>query len=424
MSTSSTARAAGESQPHDVAQQLLRVRDFSVELAVGLSSEDCQVQSMADASPTKWHLAHTSWFFETFLLSEYLPGYEVFDPAFGYLFNSYYNSVGSLYPRAQRGLVTRPALAQVLDYRSHVDAHLRQLMAADTLPPAAWPLLELGAHHEQQHQELLLTDIKHAFSLNPLQPAYRPKPRRTGSPAAASLGWQEFAEAIVEIGTPDDVFAFDNERPRHRTLVQAYALAKRPVTNAEYLDFVRDGGYRQTTLWLSDGWITLQAEGWQRPLYWSEDLDSGFTLHGPQPLDLHAPVCHLSYYEADAYARWAGARLPREAEWERAAGSRPVSGHFVDSGDLHPRGEDGGEGLQQLYGDVWEWTQSPYVGYPGYQTPAGAVGEYNGKFMCNQWVLRGGSCASAASHLRAGYRNFFPPQARWQFSGLRLARDL
>ncbi len=424
MSTSSTARAAGELQPHDVAQQLLRVRNFSVELAAGLSSEDCQVQSMADASPTKWHLAHTSWFFETFLLSEYLPGYEVFDPAFGYLFNSYYNSVGKMHSRPQRGLVTRPTLAQVLDYRSHVDAHLRQLMATDTLPPAAWPLLELGAHHEQQHQELLLTDIKHAFSLNPLQPAYRSKPRRTGSPAAASLSWQEFAEAIVEIGTPDNVFAFDNERSRHRTLVQAYALAKRPVTNAEYLDFVRDGGYRQTTLWLSDGWTTLQAEDWQRPLYWSEDLDSEFTLHGPQPLDLHAPVCHLSYYEADAYARWAGARLPREAEWERAAGSQPVSGHFVDSGDLHPRGEDGGEGLQQLYGDIWEWTQSPYVGYPGYQPPAGAVGEYNGKFMCNQWVLRGGSCASAASHLRAGYRNFFPPQARWQFSGLRLARDL
>jgi len=424
MSTSSTARAAGELQPHDVAQQLLRVRDFSVELAAGLSSEDCQVQSMADASPTKWHLAHTSWFFETFLLSEYLPGYEVFDPAFGYLFNSYYNSVGKMHSRPQRGLVTRPALAQVLDYRSHVDAHLRQLMALDMLPTAAWSLLELGAHHEQQHQELLLTDIKHAFSLNPLQPAYRPKPRRTGSPVAASWGWQEFAEAIVEIGTPDDVFAFDNERPRHRTLVQAYALAKRPVTNVEYRDFIRDGGYRQTALWLSDGWTTLQVDGWQRPLYWSEDLDSEFTLHGPQPLDLHAPVCHLSYYEADAYARWAGARLPRETEWERAAGSQPVSGHFVESGDLHPRGEDGGEGLQQLYGDVWEWTQSPYVGYPGYQPPAGAVGEYNGKFMCNQWVLRGGSCASAASHLRAGYRNFFPPQARWQFSGLRLARDL
>lgn len=424
MPTSSTTRAAGLSRPHEVARELLRVRDFSVELAASLSSEDCQVQSMADASPTKWHLAHPSWFFETFLLSEYLPGYEVFDPAFGYLFNSYYNSVGSLYPRAQRGLVTRPALAQVLDYRSHVDAHLRQLMALDTLPTAAWSLLELGAHHEQQHQELLLTDIKHAFSLNPLQPTYRPKPRRTGSPAAASSGWQEFAEAIVEIGTPDDVFAFDNERPRHRTLVQAYALAKRPVTNVEYRDFVRDGGYRQAALWLSDGWTTLQADGWQRPLYWSEDLGSEFTLHGPQPLDLHAPVCHLSYYEADAYARWAGARLPREAEWERAAGSQPVSGHFVESGDLHPRGEDGGEGLQQLYGDVWEWTQSPYVGYPGYQTPAGAVGEYNGKFMCNQWVLRGGSCASAASHLRAGYRNFFPPQARWQFSGLRLARDL
>ena len=429
MSVPSTVRAAeAPERPYDIASRLLQVRDFSMELAAALSPEDSQVQSMPDASPAKWHLAHTSWFFETFLLSAHLPGYKTFDPSFGYLFNSYYNSVGTMHPRPQRGLVTRPTLAQVKDYRAHVDSNLQRLMERADLPDSAWSLLELGRHHEQQHQELLLTDIKHAFSLNPLQPAYRAKPRRTAGPTASPVHWQQFDEAIIEIGGACGSFAFDNERPRHRVLVQPYTLASRPVTNAEYLEFIRDGGYRQPTLWLSNGWATLQAEGWERPMYWSADEASCFTLHGTQPIDPDAPVCHLSYFEADAFARWAGARLPREVEWERAAAAQPVRGHFVESGDLHPQSAmtnpDSPEALQQLFGDVWEWTQSPYVGYPGYQPPAGAVGEYNGKFMCDQWVLRGGSCASAQSHLRASYRNFFPAPTRWQFTGLRLARDL
>lgn len=386
---------------------------------------------MPDASPTKWHLAHTSWFFETFVLAAYLPGYRAFDAAFAHLYNSYYNSIGSMHPRPLRGMVTRPTLAQVMDYRAHVDRHLRELLAGDDVPAAAAQLLALGAHHEQQHQELLLTDIKHAFSLNPLQPAYRAATplgvadsADAGQDVNGDLRWQDYAEALVEIGTPAGGFAFDNERPRHRVLLPSYALASRPVTNAEYRAFMLDGGYTQPTLWLSDGWARVQTEHWTRPLYWSPDSETVFTLHGTQPINPQAPVCHLSYYEADAYARWAGARLPREAEWEHAAAALPVVGQFVESGHLQPLPATSGGGLRQLYGSVWEWTQSPYVGYPGYRPPAGAVGEYNGKFMSDQWVLRGGSCASAVSHLRAGYRNFFPAAARWQFSGLRLARDI
>lgn len=403
------------------------VREQSRALAAPLSPEDCQIQSMSDASPTKWHLAHTTWFFETFVLKPYLPGYRAFDDGFAHLYNSYYNSVGSMHPRPLRGMVTRPTLATVLDYRDHVDRHLARLLDEDALPAALADLVTLGLHHEQQHQELLLTDIKHAFSLNPTAPAYRADDRLPPSPERA-LEWIDFDPGIVEIGAPAHGFAFDNERPRHRTLLQPFALANRPVTNAEFRAFVEDGSYGQPTLWLSDGWATIQSEGWQRPLYWTNDLAHAFSLHGLQPLDPHAPACHLSYFEADAYARWAGARLPREGEWEHAAEGHAVRGHFVESGVLQPVADQGSmrsvTRLQQLFGSVWEWTQSPYVGYPGYRPPAGAVGEYNGKFMCNQWVLRGGSCASSADHLRSSYRNFFPPQARWQFTGLRLARDL
>lgn len=398
-----------------------RVRAATLALAQPLSAEDAQIQSMPDVSPTKWHLAHTTWFFETFLLKPQAQTFTPFDPEFEYLYNSYYLGIGEPYPRARRGLISRPSLQRVLDYRAHVDALMLRLLERGALDEGTRKLFELGLHHEQQHQELILTDIKHVLWCNPLRPAYRSAPPMppAGTPW---LRWHRFDEAIVEIGAADGGFAFDNERPRHRVLVPAFRLASRAVTNGEYAEFIADGGYRNPLLWLSDGWATVQAEGWQRPLYWAAEEDGEFTLAGQRPLNPHAPVCHLSYYEADAFARWAGARLPTEQEWERAAGDTPVAGNFIESRQLHPQ-PAGHDGLAQLFGDVWEWTASPYVAYPGYRPAAGAVGEYNGKFMCNQMVLRGGSCASSASHLRVSYRNFFPPSARWQFSGLRLARD-
>jgi ergothioneine biosynthesis protein EgtB len=409
-------------QTTDVLQRRYQqVRTFTEQLAAPLSAEDSCVQSMPDASPAKWHLAHTSWFFETFLLKPNLPGYREFHPQYAVLFNSYYNAVGAMHPRPQRGLLTRPPLAEVLAYRRHVDAALQRFIENDGLPENVQALIELGLNHEQQHQELLLTDIKHLFSLNPLQPAYTdtaPEP----TPAPPALAWIEGPQGRHEFGDAGEGFCFDNERPRHVQWLHPHAIASRPVTNGEYQAFVRDGGYQRPELWLSDGWVAVQTEGWQRPLYWSEDLAAEFTLAGPQALDVHAPVTHLSYYEADAYARWAGARLPTEFEWEAAAVTHAVNGNFVDGGRLRPGGavEDAG----RWFGDVWEWTASDYAPYPGYAPAAGAVGEYNGKFMCNQRVLRGGSCATAQSHTRASYRNFFYPQARWQFSGLRLARDL
>ncbi|MFC3716259.1 ergothioneine biosynthesis protein EgtB [Luteimonas soli] len=409
-----------------LAERYRAVRARSIALAAPLSAEDAMVQSMPDASPAKWHLAHTTWFFERFVLGT-RDGYAPVDPQWDYLFNSYYNSVGPMHARPRRGLVSRPSLIEVLEYREEVDARMARRFDAGDLDEDAERVILLGTHHEQQHQELLLTDIKHALWCNPLGPAYRNDlPQRPGR--AAPLRWIARDEAVAEIGAAPwpqaRGFAYDNESPRHRELVAAHALASRPVSNAEYAKFVDEGGYAEPTLWLSDAWALLRAEGWQRPLYWHEDGAREFTLGGWRERDPHAPACHLSLYEADAFARWAGARLPTEAEWEQAATGVAVDGNFADAGALHPQGANaGGSGLQQLFGDVWEWTSSAYTAYPGFRPLPGSLGEYNGKFMSGQNVLRGGSCATPADHVRASYRNFFPPTARWQFSGLRLAKD-
>jgi ergothioneine biosynthesis protein EgtB len=401
-----------------------RVRRATERLAEPLSAEDCALQSMPDASPTKWHLAHTSWYFETFVLESALAGYRHFDPSYRVLFNSYYNGVGDQYPRPRRGLLSRPGLDEVLAYRRHVDRHVLALLdKGERLEASPAQVIELGIHHEQQHQELVLTDVLHLLSCNPLRPAYRaaPPPPRGRAPAA---GWLRIEGGVREIGHTGTDFAFDNEGPRHRVWLEPFELATRPVTNAEYLAFMEAGGYRQPEHWLADGWAAVREQGWEAPLYWERGAEGWrtLTLGGLQEVHAEEPVCHLSYYEADAYARWAGARLPGEAEWECAAQGVPVEGNFVESGRLHPAPAPAA-GLAQLFGDVWEWTASPYVPYPGYRPPAGALGEYNGKFMSNQLVLRGGSCATPRSHVRASYRNFFYPHQRWQFSGLRLARD-
>jgi ergothioneine biosynthesis protein EgtB len=393
------------------------VRAHTLALAAPLSVEDCCAQSMPDASPVKWHLAHTSWFFETFILERFDPDFRPFHPAFRVLFNSYYNGVGAKHPRAQRGLVTRPALAEVLAYRAHVDERMARLMAGRGDDPELAPLLALGLQHEQQHQELILTDLKHLFAQNPLFPAYSADPL-PAAPPAGPLEWLRFDGGLADIGHAGTGFCFDNELPRHQQLVQPFALAARLVTNGEYLDFIDDGGYCTPALWLSEGWDAVSAQAWTHPYYWRRGEDGAwyeFTLHGLQPLDLARPATHLSLYEADAYAQWAGARLPTEAEWETAA-----AGQGIDTGWLHPAAA--GAGLAQLYGHCWQWTSSSYGPYPGFAPAAGAIGEYNGKFMLNQYVLRGSSCATPAGHARASYRNFFPAHARWQFTGLRLAR--
>ena len=409
-----------------LAERFRHVRARTRALAAPLSPEDAVVQSMDDASPAKWHLAHTTWFFERFVLAP-RAGEPAVDPDWDFLFNSYYNSVGPMHARTRRGLVTRPTLAEVLDYRARVDTRIERLLDNGDIDDDAAQVLLLGTHHEQQHQELLLTDIKHAFWSNPVGPAYRaPLP---ASPAAASpLRWIAREETVAEIGAApwprEPGFAYDNESPPHRVIVPAHALASRPVTNAEYADFVADGGYEEPAHWLSDGWAWRQREGIERPLYWHADGEREFTLAGWRMRDPHAPVCHLSLYEADAYARWAGARLPTEHEWEQAAAGVPVEGHFADDGALHPLpAAPADAGLQQLFGDVWEWTASAYAAYPCFSPLSGSLGEYNGKFMSGQLVLRGGSCATPRDHVRATYRNFFPPHARWQFSGLRLAKD-
>jgi ergothioneine biosynthesis protein EgtB len=400
------------------------IRSASEALCAGLSAEDCALQSMPDASPAKWHLAHTSWFFETFILERGLAEYRPFHPQFRVLYNSYYVGVGERHPRPERGLLSRPALDEVRAYRAHVDQHIARWAAGRARSGADASLFELGVHHEQQHQELILTDLKHLLSRNPLRPAYAAlpgsEPHRPGK-----LRWVPFPAGMREIGHAGAGFCFDNELPRHRTYVNAFQLASRLVTNGEYLAFMDEGGYERPELWLSDGWDTRTAQRWNAPLYWERDGKRWrtFTLSGMQDIVLDEAVCHLSFYEADAYARWAGARLPTEAEWETAAAGVPLEGNFVDSGRFHPARSDEASGLQQVYGDVWEWTGSAYLGYPGYRPAAGAVGEYNGKFMVNQFVLRGGSCATPRSHIRATYRNFFPPAARWQFSGVRLAQD-
>jgi len=411
----------------ELASRFASVRAASEALARGLSAEDCQVQSMPDASPVKWHLAHASWFFETFVLAPHQPGYRVFDPAYRVLFNSYYNAVGDKHPRPERGLVTRPGLVVVRAFRAHVDRALQALLDRPRLAEAARDLIELGVHHEQQHQELILTDLKHLLSRNPLRPAYQ-KPWPLTPIERRVRGWIPHAEGLYEIGHAGPGFCFDNEAPRHRVWLDGFRIATHPVTHGDFIAFIEDGGYRRPELWLSAGWDVANARGWQAPEYW-EKRDGAwhtFTLHGMAPVDPNTPLCHVSFYEAEAFARWANERLPTEAEWEVAARGAPLEGNFVESGALHPlalREAVAGGTPAQIYGDVWEWTRSDYGPYPGFRAAEGAVGEYNGKFMSSQYVLRGGSCATPQSHIRATYRNFFPPEARWQFSGLRLARD-
>jgi len=408
----------------ELPQRYQRIRDQSLSLCESLTAEDMTVQSMPDTSPTKWHLAHVTWFFERFILTPGMSGYEVFDEGFDYLFNSYYYTAGEMYARPRRGLLSRPAVDRIVAYRKHVDEHMQRLIEApdDELEF----LVTLGLNHEQQHQELLLTDIKHVLAQNPMRPAFRDD-LRGGKTEGGTSEWHRFSGGVVEIGHAGDGFCYDNETPRHRTLLRDFEIASRPVTNAEYLEFVQDGGYQRCEHWLSDGWARIQSDGWSCPLYWEVGEGNGdeqeFTLGGMRPLDPGAPVSHLSYYEADAYARWAGARLPSEAEWEIVAEPLPMQGNFVESGSLHPWG-GAGKGMRQWYGDVWEWTSSPYAPYPGFKPLAGSLGEYNGKFMCSQMVLRGGSCATPCDHIRPSYRNFFYPGDRWQFSGLRLARDI
>lgn len=409
-----------------LAARYRRVRARSLELAAPLSDEDQAIQSMADASPTKWHLAHTTWFFETFALRDLARGYAPFDADYRRLFNSYYEAEGPRHPRPKRGLLSRPSAADIRRYRRHVDAAIEDLIAGAEDGARVGPLLDLGLAHEEQHQELILMDVKHLFSENPLAPNYG-----VAAPAdardAPRLEWLGFDGGLVEIGrAAQDAFAFDNEGPRHRVFLAPFRLASRPATNAEYLAFMRDGGYERAEFWLADGWALSRAEGWRSPLYWREDGAGGwsrFTLAGLQPMNPAAPVCHISYFEADAFARWSGRRLPTEAEWETAAArASAAAGRFAEDGVFEPRPAPGG-GLAQMFGDVWEWTASPYTAYPGFRPAAGAIGEYNGKFMCGQFVLRGGSAATPAGHVRATYRNFFPPAARWAFSGARLADD-
>jgi ergothioneine biosynthesis protein EgtB len=406
-----------------LAERFSGVRSLTEVLAAPLSAEDQAAQSMPDASPTKWHQAHTTWFFETFILGPNLPGYEPFHPAFGYLFNSYYEAVGARHPRPIRGLLTRPSLEEVRAYRTHVDASMQHLLAG-RIDESTSSLVELGLNHEQQHQELLLMDIKHLFSCNPLRPSYRSRRDETAN-RAHPLSWREFDGGVVEIGHDGEGFAFDNESPRHHAYLEPYALADRPVTCGEWLEFIADGGYARAEFWLSEGWNTVMTERWQAPLYWSMGDDGWeiFTLAGARPVDPNEPVCHVSLFEADAFARWAGARLPSESEWELAAAEVPPLGQLLDIDTLHPRSVSDPDSAG-LFGDVWEWTSSAYQPYPGFVTAPGAVGEYNGKFMVNQYVLRGGCCATPADHIRATYRNFFPAASRWAFSGVRLAKDL
>jgi len=379
-------------------EHFLSVRRLTEQLAAPLSAEDQTVQSMPDASPTKWHLAHTTWFFETFVLGSHAPDYRPFDPAYDYLFNSYYEAVGPRHPRPQRGMITRPGVEEIMTYRRYVSKAMAELLQSGN--SGIEPIVELGLHHEQQHQELLLMDAKHLLARNPLRPAYQAMPAR--KPEVSALAWREFEGGLVEIGHDGAGFAFDNEGPRHRVWLEPFALATRPASCGEYLAFIADGGYQRPEFWLSAGWDCVSQREWRAPLYWEKDGDGWqvFTLAGMRPVDPAEPVCHVSGYEAAAFAKWAGKRLPREQEWETGAGA------------------------VQGVGQVWEWTASPYVAYPGYREPAGAIGEYNGKFMANQMVLRGGCVATPAGHMRTTYRNFFPPDARWMFGGFRLAEDL
>jgi ergothioneine biosynthesis protein EgtB len=442
LETASTKKAAkrsvfpaSQSAIERLRDRFHQIRKFTNALCVNLEPEDCVVQSMPDVSPTKWHLAHTTWFFETFILKKFAPGYRAEIPEYAYLFNSYYNAAGDMHRRDLRGLISRPTLSQAQRYRASIDLHIDNLLsnADENLLSGIEPILVLGIHHEQQHQELLVTDIKHVFAQNPLYPVFRESKTVGRSPATPSsrgspIDFTNFEETVTAIGHEGDGFAYDNEGPRHEALIPAFSLASRPVTNGEYIAFIEDNGYSRPEFWLSLGWMTVNEQRWNAPLYWTKRDGAwwNFTLSGLRSVDQAEPVTHISYFEADAYANWAGARLPTEFEWERAALKYPIEGNFVEDQSFHPRaistsGND--RQLEQMFGDVWEWTRSAYSPYPGYRAAPGALGEYNGKFMCNQYVLRGGSCATSRTHIRRTYRNFFQPEKRWQFTGIRLARD-
>jgi ergothioneine biosynthesis protein EgtB len=420
----------GSARVEGLLDRFHQIRNFTNALCAGLEPEDCVVQSMPDVSPTKWHLAHTTWFFETFILKKFSPGYRAEIPEYAYLFNSYYNAAGDMHRRDLRGLISRPTVGEAQRYRASVDSHIDDLLsgADEKLLDEIEPILILGFHHEQQHQELLVADIKHVFAQNPLHPVFREQKREGKSTRITPIDFLEFQETVMAIGNDGPGFSYDNEGPRHQALVPSFSLASRPVTNGEYLAFIEDNGYARPEFWLSLGWMTVNEMRWQAPLYWTKHDGAwwNFTLSGFRPVDESEPVTHVSYFEADAYANWAGLRLPTEFEWERAGSDRPIEGNFVEDERFHPRplsnsGND--RRLHQLFGDVWEWTRSAYSPYPGYRAAPGALGEYNGKFMCNQYVLRGGSCATSRTHIRRTYRNFFQPEKRWQFTGIRLARD-
>jgi len=427
---------ASQSRIERLRDRFHQIRNFTDALCAGLEPEDCVVQSMPDVSPTKWHLAHTTWFFETFILKKFIPGFRAEIPEYAYLFNSYYNAAGDMHRRDLRGLISRPTVSQAQRYRASVDSHIDDLLSNpdESLLDEMESILVLGFHHEQQHQELLITDIKHVFAQNPLYPVFRQRNRDVAAKKITPIRFIDFEETVTAIGHSGNEFSYDNEGPRHRALVQAFSLATRPVTNGEFIAFIEDNGYSRPEFWLSLGWMTVNEQRWNAPLYWTKRDGAwwNFTLSGLRAVDQSEPVTHVSYFEADAYANWAGARLPTEFEWERAALSCPIEGNFVETELFHPvpvgsavladkPGKD--QRLHQMFGDVWEWTRSAYSPYPGYRAAPGALGEYNGKFMCNQYVLRGGSCATSRIHIRRTYRNFFQAEKRWQFTGIRLARD-
>lgn len=429
ISTLRSHMSSNQDRVGSLADRLFETRRLSLELVSPLSAEDMTVQAMEDASPTKWHLAHSTWFFETFVLESHLQAYQPFDETFGYCFNSYYESLGARQPRPQRGLLTRPSLGRVLTYRDHVDRALERLLTRSLSPDSeVLRLVEIGVNHEQQHQELLLADILALFAAHPTPPAYRVRPHVERPREPDPMSWIEFPGGVHKIGYQGDGFAFDNERPRHDALIHPFRLADRLVTNSEWLDFIADGGYRAASLWLADGWTTINRNDWRAPLYWESRGDQwlAMSLDGLRPVERAAPVVHVSYYEADAFARWAGARLPTEFEWEVAAQGVATTGNMLSTRALRPLPADQPSNgrPRQMFGDVWEWTQSAYAPYPGYRPQHGALGEYNGKFMVSQQVLRGASFATPDNHCRCTYRNFFYPHQRWQFMGLRLASEI